>query len=115
MRRCNREKEGIVVSNEQLKLNNVLYVPNLICNLISVSLLIEESNCIVWLTNNFFFIQDRSLRMLIGAGEQNKGHYYFQGMVSAKDMKAVGRSTTEFWHQKVGISFRESNLVVPSC
>ena len=53
--------------------------------------------------------------MLIGAGEQNKGHYYFQGMVSAKDMKAVGRSTTEFWHQKVGISFRESNLVVPSC
>ena len=43
------------MSNEQLKLNNVLYVPNLICNLISVSLLIEESNCIVWLTNNFFF------------------------------------------------------------
>ena len=30
------EKEGTMVLNEHLKLNNVLYVPNLKCNLISV-------------------------------------------------------------------------------
>ena len=41
------EKEGTVVFNEHLKLNNVLYVPNLKCNLTLVSQLVEESNCII--------------------------------------------------------------------
>ena len=35
------EKEGTVVFNEHLKLNNVLYVPNLKCNLTLVSQLVE--------------------------------------------------------------------------
>ena len=36
------KKEGTVVLNEHLKLNNVLYAPNLKCNLISASQLVEE-------------------------------------------------------------------------
>nr|KYP49194.1 hypothetical protein KK1_029129 [Cajanus cajan] len=38
-------REGTVVISYTLKLNHVLYVPSLKCNLISVSQLIDELNC----------------------------------------------------------------------
>ena len=47
------EKEGLVMLNKYLKLNDVLYVPNLKCNLISVSRLTEEIDCIVLFTKTF--------------------------------------------------------------
>ena len=47
------EKEGTIVLDKHLKPNNVLYMPNLKCNLISVAQLIKESNCIVQFTNIF--------------------------------------------------------------
>ena len=62
------EKKGNIVLDGRLKLTNVLYVPSLNCNLISVSQLIEESDCIIQFTDKFCVIQDRTSRMLIGAG-----------------------------------------------
>ena len=46
------EKKGNIVLDGRLKLTNVLYVPSLNCNMISVSQLVEESNCIIQFTNN---------------------------------------------------------------
>nr|GLL39973.1 copia protein (gag-int-pol protein) [Ipomoea trifida] len=70
-------KKGLVNLDEILKMHNVLYVPELNCNLISVSQLIDDSNCIAQFTKDLCVIQDRTSRMLIGAGEQRSGLYYF--------------------------------------
>ena len=40
-------KEVTIVLNDALTLNKVLYVPNLKCNLLSVSQLVNESGCVV--------------------------------------------------------------------
>lgn len=106
------EKEGTVMLNKYLKLNNVLYVPNLKCNLLSVSQLIEETNCTVMFTNKCCVIQDHNSRMLIGAGEKHEGLYYFKGIEgvrSAKVLKTVRNDTFEIWHQRLG---HPSNKIV---
>lgn len=96
------EKEGTIVLDGHLRLINVLYVPDLNYNLISVSQLIEESNCIVQFTNRFCVIQDHTSRMLIGAGEQREGLYYFCGIPLSKVLKVVEKGSTVLWHQRLG-------------
>ena len=44
-------KEGSVVLDGGLKLTNVLYVPKLNCNLISVSQMMNELKCVVQFTD----------------------------------------------------------------
>lgn len=58
-------EEGMVVLSETLKLSNILYVPSLKYNLISVSELIDELNCTVQFINKLCVIQDRISRMVI--------------------------------------------------
>ncbi|KAJ1440404.1 hypothetical protein SESBI_01976 [Sesbania bispinosa] len=71
-------KEGSVILDGGLQLDNVLFVPQLTCNLISVSQLIDASNCIVQFTNALCVIQDRKTRTLIGEGERIDGLYFFR-------------------------------------
>ncbi|KAH9656136.1 retrovirus-related pol polyprotein from transposon RE1 [Citrus sinensis] len=96
------EKKGNIVLDGRLKLTNVLYVPSLNCNLISVSQLVEESNCIIQFTNKFCVIQDRTSRMLIGAGEQRGGLYYFREIESTRALQTVAKGTVDLWHQRLG-------------
>nr|KYP49844.1 hypothetical protein KK1_028440 [Cajanus cajan] len=63
-------KEGTLLLSDTLTLTNVLYVPSLTCNLISVTQLIKELDCVFYFTNSFCVIQDHTLRTLIGVGEQ---------------------------------------------
>ena len=102
------EKEGTIVLDKHLKLNNVLYVPNLKCNLVSVAQLINESNCIVQFTNKFC-IHNHNSRMLIGAGEQHEGLYYFRSITSVKVMKVAEKGSVDLWHQRLG---HPSNKVI---
>jgi len=46
-------KEGSATLNNRLKLNNVLYVLSLKCNLISITKLCKELNCSVTFFDNF--------------------------------------------------------------
>ena len=62
--------EGPIVLASRLQLNNVLFVPSLTCNLISVSQLIRDANCFIQFSDQLCVIQDCITRMLIGAGEQ---------------------------------------------
>ena len=96
------KNEGTIVLDKHLKLNNLLYVPNLKCNLISISQLIKESNCIVQFTYKFCIIQDPNSRMLIGTSEQREGLYYFWSIASVRVMKTVGKDTVDLWHQRLG-------------
>ncbi|KAK8575185.1 hypothetical protein V6N12_062861 [Hibiscus sabdariffa] len=63
-------KVGTMVFDNKLTLNHVLYVPILMCNLISLSQLLDETNCVAQFNDKFCVIQDRTSGMLIGAGEQ---------------------------------------------
>ncbi|XP_058007633.1 protein IN2-1 homolog B isoform X2 [Hevea brasiliensis] len=80
-------KEGTVLLGGDLKLQRVLYVPNLNCNLISVSQLLNDSNLVIQLTNKICAIQDLNSRNLIGAGEQREGLYFLKGVTSVHACK----------------------------
>ena len=49
-------KEGTVVLNDKLRLTNVLYVPSLHCNAVSVSQLLKDSDCMIQFTDKFLLI-----------------------------------------------------------
>ena len=65
-------------------------MPGLTCILIFVSQLTYHYNCFVQFTNGLCVIQDRTSRMLIGAGERRDGLYYFRGTPRVHAMKANG-------------------------
>ena len=62
-------EKGLVALRGGLKLNNVLCVPKLNCNLVSISKLCKQLNCAVIYFDDFFVIQDRTSRTLIESGE----------------------------------------------
>ncbi|KAK9032684.1 hypothetical protein V6N11_056942 [Hibiscus sabdariffa] len=95
-------KEGTMVFDNKLTLNHVLYVPSLMCNLISLSQLLDETNCVAQFTDKFCVIQDRTSGMLIGAGEQRGGLYFFHTMVTTTAMKMSGQSSFDMWHKRLG-------------
>ena len=62
-------EKGSVALGGGIKLENVLCVPKLNCNLVSISKLCKQLNCAVTYVDDFCVIQDRTLRTLIGSGE----------------------------------------------
>lgn len=62
-------KKGIVRFDSEFSLRNVLLVPELRCNLISVSQLIAELDCVMQIANKGCVIQDRLTKSLSGAGD----------------------------------------------
>ncbi|KAL2941869.1 Retrovirus-related Pol polyprotein from transposon TNT 1-94 [Bienertia sinuspersici] len=95
-------KCGQVYLAHGLVLQNVLYVPKLNCNLIYVSHLIDDLNCIVQFTNHVCVIQDRNTRTLIGVGEQWDGLYYFHGVLRIQALTINGVVSPELWHKRLG-------------
>ena len=63
-----------------LILTNVLYVPKLKCNLISVPQITDEGNCVIQFTDKLCMMQDRISRTLIGVGERKDGLYWYRGV-----------------------------------
>ena len=105
-------KEGIVCLGGELKLHNVLFVPKLKCNLISVSLLLRYSGLVIQLTDKFCVIQDRSTRKVIGVGEQREGLYFLKGAASVHAFKMNGVTSFELWHRRMGYpSFKVLGLI----
>lgn len=71
-------QEGRIILDGGLKIINMLYVPTLSCNLISISQLIDETNCVFSFTGDLCVMQDHTSKMLIGASERRDGLYYFK-------------------------------------
>ena len=95
-------KEGTVILEGGLKLKNVLYVPKLRCNLISVSQLTDDVNCLVLFTNKLCVMQDCTSRMLIGAGEHKDGLYLFRGTHKIKAYQTSVEKQVDLWHKRLG-------------
>jgi len=99
---ANATKEGLVLFDGGFKLSNVLYVPNLQCNLISLSQLMDDLDCIVHFVDKLCVLQDRISRTLIGAGERRDGLYYFRTIQRVQACKVVGVNQLELWHRRLG-------------
>ncbi|XP_021732478.1 uncharacterized protein LOC110699281 [Chenopodium quinoa] len=95
-------KEGRVVLEDGITLENVLFVPQLNCNLISVSKLIDDSNCFVRFTNSLCVVLDQSSGSLIGGGEWIDGLYYFRRLPKVCALPGPEISTFELWHRRLG-------------
>jgi hypothetical protein len=95
-------KEGMVTIGDKLMLKHVLFVPNLNCNLISISQLLQDADYIVYFTKTMCVIQDRISRMMIGAGEQSEGLYVLSVVTPVRAYQANGVGFCELWHRRMG-------------
>jgi len=96
------KEEGSIIFCSDFVHENVLYVPELSCNLISVSQLIDHSNCTIQFTYNMYVIQDCTLRMLIGEGERRDALYYFKGIPCITALKVYTGMSLDLWYQLLG-------------
>ncbi|GJW25539.1 hypothetical protein Tco_0039350 [Tanacetum coccineum] len=98
------KKEGDVCFDNGFVLRNVLYVPGLTCNLLSVPQLLDEGNCIVQFAPNICVIQDITSRTVIGAGERmDGGLFYFREMLPTKAFKTTTTTIPfDIWHKRFG-------------
>ena len=87
--------------NDKLILSDVLYVPGLNCNLISIAQLIEDLCCIVIFTRKLCVIQDPTTKMLIGLGEPSKGVYFYKESLVAR-IQASKVVSHFLWHRRMG-------------
>ncbi|KAK9665342.1 hypothetical protein RND81_14G105800 [Saponaria officinalis] len=94
---------GTVPLNDRVTLRSVLYVPCLTCNLISVSQLTLNNDCIVEFTNTKCFIQDRTTKTTIGVGELRDRLYFFNDVKACSSIFQVYRKNNfELWHRRLG-------------
>jgi len=63
-------KHGTVALEDGKHLRDVLLVPNLSCNLVSIARITKDLNCSVTFFYDGCVLQDRISRMPIGMGEQ---------------------------------------------
>ncbi|XP_020249272.1 uncharacterized protein LOC109826663 [Asparagus officinalis] len=105
--------EGKIVLSDGLILKDVLYVPDLNVNLISVSQLLATLNYFITVTDKLYIIQDRNSRTLIGAGEQCDGVYWFKPTkrIQANQTTVVGQQ--ELWHRRLGHPSRKVVSLLP--
>ena len=94
-------KEGFVLLNNRIRLNNILFIPLLKCNPVSVAKLCKELNCCVTFFDDLCVLQGRTLRIPVGAGEQRGGVYYLkEGSLEKNQVNAV--SSMNLWHKRLG-------------
>ncbi|XP_074300285.1 uncharacterized protein LOC141631525 [Silene latifolia] len=94
---------GSVFINNTLILDNVLYVPSLTCNLISVSQLTSTCDYTFEFAKNSCLIQAPSTRKTIGVGELRDGLYWI--CAGARDTVVnfvTDAGTIALWHQRLG-------------
>ena len=63
--------QGTMTLGGRLKLNSVLYVPSLQCNLISIVELCKDLKCVVTFSHNECVLNDHTSRTLIGVWVSN--------------------------------------------
>ena len=102
--------KGFIKLTEKINLNAVLHVPNLACNLLSVSKLSKDSNCRVTFFESHCEFQDQNSGMMIGRARMLEGLYYFDE-VPVSNKKAQSFNSTSsisvrekimLWHYRLG-------------
>ncbi|XP_074297183.1 uncharacterized protein LOC141627875 [Silene latifolia] len=106
---------GSVYINDFLTLRNVLFVPALTCNLISVSQLTIENTFSFEFTKNTCLIQDPSSRKTIGAGELRDGLFWIHAGERPLTVHTVtGQGSFDLWHRRLGHPSDKVVKTIPS-
>ncbi|XP_020679649.1 protein argonaute 1A-like [Dendrobium catenatum] len=90
-------------SNRKLNLNNILHVPKLSHNLLSVSQLASDNDISICFQANDFFIKDRQRNSTLLHGQKHNGLYRLKAR-TAPDRTALTAtaSTSTPWHSRLG-------------
>ena len=93
---------NIVTSTGESKLKDVLVVPELKKNLLSVGKFTSDNHCIFEFTSSGFMIKDQNQRMI--AREHKKGQLYTLdgGYEAALSAIRKGGFPSTVWHQRLG-------------
>jgi transposase InsO family protein len=101
--------EGKIPLSTHIDLKNVLHVPKLSYNLLSVSKICEDSNCYVKFFNTHCIFQDRNSGKMIGSAKMMDGLYYFEGVFENKVAHGLSgissasvRDQIMLWHNRLG-------------
>ncbi|KAJ9693662.1 hypothetical protein PVL29_009559 [Vitis rotundifolia] len=91
--------KGSIRISESIALKPVLYVPNLSCNLLSISQLTQKSNCSAKFLPSHYVFQDLSSGKTIGSAKEHEGLYYFDKTdVHGQCPPTVCNSTSRWGH-----------------
>ncbi|PKI79314.1 hypothetical protein CRG98_000259, partial [Punica granatum] len=94
---------GNVRLGDSFILQDVLFVLEFNCNLISVGQLSREMDCLVTFLPDLCLIQDRVSKRTVGLGELQRGVYYLRWVASsALACQALGVGSGDIWHKRLG-------------
>jgi hypothetical protein len=96
------DKMGDISLDENIKLVNVLHVPDFSCNLISIHKLTFDLNCLVTYQSNSCVIQDQASKRMIGSGNLHEGVYVFKKEIHGAAFATTQRDNTFLWHSRMG-------------
>jgi len=110
--------EGSITLSKHIDLKNVLHVPKLSYNLLSVSKICKDSNRNVKFFDTHCIFQDQTSGKMIGGAKMMDGLYYFEDAFKNKVAQGLsGISSTSvrdqimLWHSRLGHpSFQYLNL-----
>ena len=74
---CLRLGKGSIIISENLILKFVLHIPNLSCNILSVSKITKDSNCFAKFCDSCCEFHDQHSGRMIGGARMTDGLYYF--------------------------------------
>ena len=102
--------KGSIKLSDNLILKSVLHVPNLSCNLLSVSKLSQDSNCSVVFYPTKCEFQDMVTEKMIGSARMRDGLYYFEDTLSNSLVLGLNCGVSSFtakdqimmWHYRLG-------------
>ncbi|KAK9078295.1 hypothetical protein SSX86_002352 [Deinandra increscens subsp. villosa] len=101
--------KGDTLMANNLKLNDILIVPNIKKNLLSVSKLTKNNNVDVLFSHSKFYIQDRVTKQVLAEGQCEDGLYVLQNNNMNKAFVATTscpKASFEDWHSRLGhVSF----------
>jgi GAG-pre-integrase domain len=84
---------GDITCTSELQLLSVLHVPNFTNNLLSVSQLIDDLNCVVSLSSTHVVLQEMNTGRVIGVGKRSEGLYRLkQGGKSLNQIACVAET-----------------------
>ena len=94
----------ISTSSRPLKLRNILHVPNISKNLISVHRFATDSNVFFEFHPTYFLVKDQATRSLLLQGKREGGLYHLPPESTA--LNKIALSTTkvpqDLWHRRLG-------------
>lgn len=103
---------GRIKLNNDLVIDNVLYVPEFQVNLISASKLCREQSCTLTFKSGICMIQEENAMRTIGLAKEQDGLYYLEAeqkatgsvssLIVSTDKNKVSVSPAILWHMRLG-------------